>query len=114
MTLDYTGQHGGLLAMAFAAGVTFATSVLLFVGRFIWKQFLDKQVSDLRLTITKLETELRSREDDCERRLSASAARISQLETILLLHGNQSVRAAVQAAISETRAELDILKEAVN
>lgn len=88
MQVDYTGQQGGLLAMAFAAGWSVATALWIGVGGFIWKMFVEPRIRTL--------------EGDIE----AYKRRIDQLETVLLLHGPAQLRQAMQAAISETHLDI--------
>lgn len=83
--VDYTGQQGGLMAMAFAAGWAVATALWLAVGGTIWKMFLEPRIKMLEKTIEGQE------------------ARIAQLETILMLHPPQVQAQNTQAAISEIR-----------
>lgn len=94
--LDYTGQHGGLLALAFASGCVFASGVMMAVGRFIWRTFLEKRVKDL-------EAQLLDERKECDRRISHLEAEISQLRTLLLMHGPQALRQEIQKVISEGR-----------
>lgn len=100
--IDYTGQHGGLLAMAFAAGVTFATSILLLVAKFMWKTIggvKDAEIASLKALMTM-------NEKRCEERDTQAQTRILQLETMLWMHGPQQLRADIQSVISEQHLEM--------
>lgn len=85
--IDYTGETGGMLAMAFAAGWTVATALWLAIAGTIWKLFLEPRIKALE-----------ARQVDDKRR-------IEQLETILMFHPPQTQAAQTQAAISELRRE---------
>lgn len=94
MTIDYTGPEGGRMALSFAAG---CTATWVFVRNLVMKPAIKschQQIADLR----ELLDEYRE-----QRRLDR--ARISQLETVLLMHGNGELREAMQKVISETRIE---------
>jgi hypothetical protein len=102
--IDYTGAQGGALAMAFAAGATFAGGLMLAIGGFIWRVFGDARIKELQT----------SRAEDherCEREIEQLRDRIIQLETLLLLHGPQALRQSMQAALSETHLDLDNMKQ---
>jgi hypothetical protein len=97
-SIDYTGAQGGMLAMAFAGGVTFATTILLAAGAFIWKVFGESRIKELQT----------AREQDnarCAAETKELRDRILQLETMLMLHGPQALRQAMQAVISEERVD---------
>jgi hypothetical protein len=92
LTVDYTGQQGGLMAMAFAAGWAVASALWIGIGGIIWKMFVEPRIRTL--------------ESDIE----SYKRRIDQLETVLLLHGPQQLRQAMQAAISETHIDIEEVK----
>src|SRR5688572_5529478 len=82
------------MAAAFAAG---CTATWVFVRNLVMKPAIKschQQIADLRERLDDLKEQLRLKDD-----------RIGQLETILLMHGNGAIRAAVQSAISEQRIE---------
>ncbi|RIA37464.1 hypothetical protein DFR49_3349 [Hephaestia caeni] len=81
--LDYTGSQGGLLGMAFAAGWSIATAMWLGMGALIWRLFFEPRIK-----------ELKGQNDALQRR-------IEQLEVMLMLHGPQQLRQAMQAVTSE-------------
>lgn len=85
--MDLLGADGGSLAAAFASGcvATWGFVQMILVGP------LKKQITELK--------------DECKERDDKQAARISQLETMLLLHGSGELRQQLQAALSETRVE---------
>ena len=83
--MDLLGADGGSLAAAFASGcvATWGFVQMILIGP------LKKQITELK--------------DECEKRDDRQAQRISQLETMLLLHGPGPLRQQLQAAISEDR-----------
>lgn len=103
MALDYTGQHGGLLASAFAAGAVFATGILMAVGKFIAAKFFDPRIAELQALLT-------AERADCERKIEKLEQQVSTLQTLLLLHGPAALRAQLQPIVSEIRADMDDLK----
>ena len=92
MDVDYTGQQGGLMGMAFAAGWGVATALWVAIGGLIWKMFAEPRIRQL------------------EAEIDGHKQRVNQLETVLLLHGPAQLRQAMQAAISENHVEIDKLK----
>lgn len=92
MQVDYTGQQGGLLAMAFAAGWAVATTLWMAVAGTIWKLFLEPRIKALEAV-----------NDDARRR-------IEQLETILMIHPPAVAAQRVQAATSEIHVDIAELK----
>lgn len=83
--MDLLGADGGSLAAAFGSGcvATWGFVQMILIGP------LKKQMSELK--------------DECEKRDDRQAARINQLETMLLLHGPGPLRQQLQAALSEDR-----------
>lgn len=93
--IDYSGPHGGLLAIAFGAGWMVATALWLAVGGVIWRYFIEPRIKTLEADRQRLE------------------ARVGQLETMLMLHGPQELRRAMQAVASEAHTEVHELRRAV-
>ncbi|GLV28205.1 hypothetical protein TomTYG75_07280 [Sphingobium sp. TomTYG75] len=83
--MDLLGADGGSLAAAFASGcvATWGFVQMVLIGP------LKKQITELK--------------DECKERDDRQANRISQLETLLLLHGSGPLRQELQAALSEER-----------
>ena len=83
--MDLFGADGGSLAAAFASGcvATWGFVQMILIGP------LKKQITELK--------------DECKERDDRQANRISQLETLLLLHGSGPLRQELQAALSEER-----------
>lgn len=112
MSLDYTGEHGGQLAMAFAAGWGACMAACTALGAFLWKilgKAKDEQIASLLKTIEK-------NEDRCAETIDVLTTRVVQLETMLWMHGPQQLRAQMQAVVSEQHQEmrqalLDIVDE---
>lgn len=96
--IDYTGQHGGLLAMAFAAGCVAATTFWMIAGAWVWKVFFDARIEELRKQL--IEERIK-----CDRDIAAMHDQITQLQTMLMLHGPQALRNAMQAVVSEQHVE---------
>lgn len=90
--MDFAGSHGGELAGAFASGCAAAWGFF----QMIVAKPLRRQVDDLR-------SDIRDLKDECADRDDRAQARISQLETLLLVHGSGPLRNQLQAAISEMR-----------
>lgn len=106
MTPDYTGQHGGLLAMAFAAGCVACFAFCSLVGKFMWSilgKAKDDEIARLKQSITDDRQECR----DMEIRL---VQRIQYLEGILLMVAPGHMRQQIQTALSEQRIEVDQIK----
>jgi hypothetical protein len=86
LSIDYTGQHGGQLAMAF-----------------LWKvlgKAKDEQIASLTKTIEK-------NEERCAETVGALSDRVKQLETLLLLHGPGDLRQDLQRALAEIEFRLE-------
>jgi hypothetical protein len=105
-SVDYTGAQGGLLGMAFAGGWALATALWIAVGGVIWRYFVEPRIKQLEKD--RETDQLRCREETKELR-----DRILQLETMLMLHGPQQLRQAMQAVASEAHTEVRELREAV-
>ena len=96
MSVDYTGAEGGRMAAAFASG---CSSTWVFVRNLVMKPAVKscaQRCADLEKAAEWLKEQLAMKD-----------SRIAQLETILLTHGTQELRAAMQAVISETRVKID-------
>lgn len=106
--LDYTGQHGGLLAMAFAAGCVACFAFCSLVGKFMWG-ILGKAKDDEIARLKQVMAEDRQECRDMETRLTQ---RIQYLEGILLMVAPGHMRQQIQTALSEQRIETDRIKEA--
>lgn len=96
--IDYTGAHGGQLAMAFAAGVTFSATILLAAGGFIWRVFGDGRIKELK-------TQLSDERARCDDEIDVLRDRVKQLETLLIMHGPPLVRRGLQTALEERQAD---------
>lgn len=96
MSLDYTGSQGGSHALAFASG---CAATWVFVRNLVMKPAIkscSQRCTDLEGDAKWLKAQLSQKDN-----------RIAQLETVLLTHGTQELRAAMQAVISETRVGID-------
>ena len=103
LSIDYTGQHGGQLAMAFAAGWSACTVICTGLGAFLWKvlgKAKDEQIASLTKTIEK-------NEERCAETVGALSDRVKQLETLLLLHGPGDLRQDLQRALAEIEFRLE-------
>lgn len=101
LSIDYTGAHGGQLAMAFAAGWVACAAICTALGAFLWKilgKAKDEQIASLIKTIEK-------NEERCAETIDALSNRVQQLETLLLIHSSGPLRQDLQKAISEQRVE---------
>ncbi|MBO9624179.1 MAG: hypothetical protein J7500_15835 [Sphingomonas sp.] len=104
--IDYTGPQGGMMGMAFAGGWAIATALWLAVGGVIWRFFVEPRIKQLE----------KDRTDDqakCREETDRLRDRILQLETLLMLHGPQQLRQAMQAVASEARVEIRELREEI-
>lgn len=102
MSLDYTGEQGGMLAMAFAAGCVACTAFWGFIGKFLWGELgkaKDDTIADLKKTIVK-------NEERCAEHVDALTDRVKQLETLLLLHGPGDMRQDLQRALADMELRL--------
>jgi hypothetical protein len=101
--IDYTGSQGGLMGMAFAAGWALASALWVAVGGIIWRYFIEPRIKQLE----------KDRETDqarCREETKELRDRILQLETMLMLHGPQQLRQAMQAVASETHTAIHELR----
>lgn len=101
MNIDYTGAHGGQMAVAFGAGWTACAALCAMLGTFLWKilgKAKDEQIASLIKTIEK-------NEERCAETIDALQRRIAALELILFTHSSGPLRQDLQKAISEQRVE---------
>ena len=99
MSVDFLGEDGGSLAMAFAAGCAATFTFCTSIGAFIWK-FAGNVRKD---RVTELEEALKAESARCaemERRL---VDRVQQLESVLLFEVAGNVRQNAALAIAELR-----------
>ena len=97
MSIDYTGEQGGIAAIAHMAGWAAATVFWAVIGMFMWKMLgaaKDDTIADLKKTIGK-------NEERCAETIDALSDRVKQLETLLLLHGPGDLRQDLQRALAE-------------
>ncbi len=106
MTPDYTGQHGGLLAMAFAAGCVACFAFCSLVGKFMWS-ILGKAKDD---EIVRLKQSIADDRQECRDMETRLVQRIQYLEGILLMVAPGHMRQQIQTALSEQRIEIDQMK----
>lgn len=113
--MDFTGQFGGLIASAFIGAWATATAFWFGVGAIIWKLFFNPRLKALEDQLTgervKFKEDMAAERVDCDRQLAAMSNRINQLETLLLLHGPQQLRQAMQAVASENHVEMARMKK---
>jgi hypothetical protein len=106
--LDWLGQEGGKLAMAFAAGCVATFGFMSAVGGFMWKMIGGHRKD----RITELETALAEERANCHEQLTALNARIQHLEALFTMHtGIQIGMGAVQMkpvipAVRQDRADI--------
>ncbi len=93
--LDWLGQDGGKLAMAFAAGCVATFGFMSAVGGFLWKMIGGHRKD----RITELEKELANERAHCASQIQLLTARIQQLEAIFTMH--TGIRVAV-AELTDT------------
>jgi len=101
VNLDYSGAHGGQLAVAFGAGWAACAVICTALGTFLWKILgaaKDEQIASLIKTIVK-------NEERCAETIDALHRRIDALELILFTHSSGPLRQDLQKAISEQRVE---------
>lgn len=101
--MNFTGEHGGLIATAFIGAWATATAFWFGVGAVIWKLFFNPRLKSL-------EDQLSDERRECDRQLRDMSDRIKQLEVMLLLHGPQALRQAMQAGLSEHSLAIDQIK----
>lgn len=92
-----------MIAAAFIAAWATATAFWFGVGGVIWKLFFLPRLK-------ALEEQLSDERKECDRQLTAMGHRINQLETMLMLHGPQALRQAMQAGLSEHSLAIDQIK----
>lgn len=100
-----------MLALAFAGGAVFASSVLSSLAALFWRMFGDKRIKALESEIEALKTShkesLAAERHRCDEEIDQLRIQIVQLQTILIANGNPGLRQAVQAAVSEARVTAD-------
>jgi hypothetical protein len=101
--MDFTGQFGGMIAAAFIGAWATATAFWFGVGAIIWKLFFNPRLK-------ALEDQLGDERKECDRQLGQMSNRINQLETMLMLHGPQQLRQAMQAVASDNNLAIDEVK----
>lgn len=104
--MDFTGQFGGLIASAFIGAWATATAFWFGVGAVIWKLFFNPRLK-------ALEDQLADERRECNRQLGDMSDRIKQLETMLMLHGPQQLRQAMQAVASDNHLAIDAVRREV-
>lgn len=101
---------GGVASLLAATAVGVTTFWLTLVGT-CWKAFFQPQVKRLEKALEDSKEERRDEriadQARCDREIAALNARIQQLETILLMHAPQHMRAQMQGALSEIRVKDD-------
>lgn len=99
--MDYTGAHGGQMAMAFAAGCVAATAFWGVIGKFMWS-VLGKAKDD---RIAELEATIEADRAQCAAMETRLIQRIQQLEGFVMGMAPGDMRQQMQRAISEVRLE---------
>lgn len=99
LSLDYSGQHGGQLAMAFGAGWAACFTICTALGAFLWS-ILGK-AKDAR--IAELEGTIEEDRERCALMEARLVQRIQQLEGFVLAMSPGHLRQEIQQAISEQR-----------
>ncbi|TKD50233.1 hypothetical protein [Sphingomonas baiyangensis] len=102
--MDLTGSHGGVVAAAAMASWAAATAFWMGVGTVIWRLFFEPRIK-------ALQGQLEDERTRCDKDVEALRDRIKQLELLLMLHGPQSLRQHMQAALSEHSIAMSELKE---
>jgi hypothetical protein len=92
MSIEFAGEHGGLLASAFGAGATACFGFMTMIGKLLGRG-KDNEIAMLR---RELELE-RTRCASMEKRL---VARIQNLEGILLMSSPPYIKPAVEVEIA--------------
>lgn len=101
MSFDYTGEQGGIAALAHMAGWAAATVFWAAIGKLMWGilgKAKDDTIADLKKTIEK-------NEERCAETIDALSDRVKQLETLLMLHGPGDLRQDLSRALAELRVE---------
>lgn len=104
--IDYTGPQGGLMGMAFAGGWAIASALWIMIGGIIWRYFVEPRIK-------QLEADRAADQAKCREETKELRDRILQLETMLMLHGPQQLRQAMQAVASETHTAIHELRQEV-
>ncbi|WP_374551988.1 hypothetical protein [Sphingobium yanoikuyae] len=99
VSIDYTGAHGGQMAMAFAAGCVACTAFWGLIGKYMWS-ILGKAKDD---RIAELEGTIEADRAQCAAMETRLVQRIQQLEGFVLAMSSGDLRQQVQRAISEDR-----------
>ena len=115
LSLDYGGEHGGQLAMAFGAGCVASFSFCTMIGKILWDRLTGANkdvVTAKEDTIAELKKTIEKNEDRCAETVAALSRRVQELETLLLVHGSGMLRQDLQKVISERRIEEVVDNEA--
>jgi hypothetical protein len=104
--VDFTGNQGGLMGMAFGAGWALASALWMAIGGMIWRFFIEPRIK-------QLEKDRASDQERCREETKELRDRILQLETMLMLHGPQQLRQAMQAVASEAHTDVRELRQVV-
>lgn len=102
-SMNFTGEHGGMIAAAFVGAWAMATAFWFGIAGVIWKLFFNPRIKSL-------EDQLENERRECARQHEMLTDRIKQLETMLLMHGPQALRQAMQISLSEHSLALDAVK----
>lgn len=93
--LDWLGQDGGRIALAFAAGCVATFGFMSAVGGFMWKMIGGHRKD----RISELEDALKHERVHCAEQIQHLTARIQQLEAIFTMHTGIHVAVAEMAAV---------------
>lgn len=104
--INYAGPEGGFLAMAFGAGWALASALWIAVGGVIWRYFIEPRIKGI-------EADRERDQERCREETNKLNDRIVQLETMLMLHGPQQLRQAMQAIASESHSDIRELKATI-
>jgi len=102
LKMDFSGEQGGIAAVAHMAGWAAATVFWAAIGKVMWTilgKAKDDTIADLKKTIEK-------NEERCAETIEALSNRVKQLETLLLLHGPGDIRQELQRAMSDMELRL--------
>lgn len=103
--IEWLGQHGGKLALAFAAGCIATFGFMMAVGSFLWK-IIGGHRKD---RISELEGSLETERQNCASQLQHMADRICQLETLFTMRtGIKMAQPAPATALAQTRSLTDL------
>lgn len=94
--LDWLGQDGGKLAMAFAAGCVATFGFMMAIGAFLWKMIGGHRKD----RISDLENAIKMERESCAQQLQHMSDRITQLETLYTVHTGMKM-ASLPGAISK-------------